>query len=54
MSDSAKIYILVYVDDIVVTGDNEAEIQKCVELICKKLLCRDLGELNFFLGLKCA
>lgn len=28
-------------------------LKKCVELVCKKFKCRDLGELNFFRELKC-
>lgn len=45
--------MLVYVDDIVIIEDCQREVKNYVDLVYQKKLCRDLGEMNFFLGLEC-
>ena len=44
--------LLIYVDDIIVTGSNNAEIEKLISSLGNTFALKDLGELNFFLGIK--
>ncbi|XP_071689212.1 uncharacterized mitochondrial protein AtMg00810-like [Rutidosis leptorrhynchoides] len=44
--------LLVYVDDIVITGNNEFEIEKFKTFLKTKFLIKDLGELKYFLGIE--
>ncbi|XP_071741390.1 uncharacterized mitochondrial protein AtMg00810-like [Rutidosis leptorrhynchoides] len=44
--------LLVYVDDIVITGNNESEIEKFKHFLKTKFLIKDLGELKYFLGIE--
>jgi Reverse transcriptase (RNA-dependent DNA polymerase) len=49
---STIIYLLVYVDDIVVTGNNSAFIQAIVQLLDNHFTIKDLGQFNYFLGIE--
>ncbi|XP_071712848.1 uncharacterized mitochondrial protein AtMg00810-like [Rutidosis leptorrhynchoides] len=44
--------LLVYVDDIVLTGNNILEIEKVKQFLCTKFLIKDLGKLKYFLGIE--
>lgn len=44
--------ILLYVDDLIITGDAVNEIQMVRENLSVRFLMKDLGELNHFLGLE--
>lgn len=46
--------ILVYVDDIIIAGDDTIEIQKLKERLQSNFKVRDLGNLKFFLGIEVA
>ncbi|KAK1414359.1 hypothetical protein QVD17_30103 [Tagetes erecta] len=46
------IYFLVYVDDIIVTGNNSAAINKVVSKLSDEFALKDLGELDYFLGVE--
>lgn len=46
------IALLVYVDDIIVAGDNMPLISKLKALLDTKFRIKDLGELNYFLGIE--
>ena len=46
--------LLVYVDDIILTGNNMAEIQTITILLDREFKVKDLGDLKFFLGLEIA
>jgi hypothetical protein len=45
---------LVYVDDLVLGGTDNAEIQKTKALLDKKFSIKDLGILKYFLGFEVA
>ncbi|GKD95074.1 ribonuclease H-like domain-containing protein, partial [Tanacetum coccineum] len=44
--------LLVYVDDIIVTGSNVHEIEKFKEFLKTMFMIKDLGKLKYFLGIK--
>ncbi|GJS39240.1 ribonuclease H-like domain-containing protein, partial [Tanacetum coccineum] len=46
------IALLVYVDDIVVTGNDIKEIENVKEFLKSKFLIKDLGKLKYFLGIE--
>lgn len=47
-----KKYFLVYVDDLVLTGNSRQEMRKFVEQLSIRFSLKDLGQLNFFLGVE--
>jgi len=51
-SSSSTIYVLVYVDDIIVTGSDLQHIHRFLDQLCSTFDSRRLGELNFFLGME--
>nr|KYP33319.1 hypothetical protein KK1_045835 [Cajanus cajan] len=46
--------LLVYVDDVVLTGNNISEIQQITQLLDVTFKIKDLGDLKYFLGLEVA
>ncbi|GJX71737.1 ribonuclease H-like domain-containing protein [Tanacetum coccineum] len=44
--------LLVYVDDIVITGNNLKEVNSCKHFLQTKFQIKDLGELKYFLGIE--
>lgn len=46
--------LLVYVDDIVVTGDDSKEIQNFKKCLLKEFDIKELGKLKYFLGIELA
>ncbi|GJS77982.1 retrotransposon protein, putative, ty1-copia subclass [Tanacetum coccineum] len=46
------LYILVYVDDIIVTGNNKGTIDNIICQLGSAFVLKDLGPLNYFLGIK--
>ncbi|XP_071741479.1 uncharacterized mitochondrial protein AtMg00810-like [Rutidosis leptorrhynchoides] len=52
-SDDIFIALLVYVDDIVITGNSEIEIKKKFKAFLQtKFMIKDLGKLKYFLGIE--
>ena len=49
---SSFIYILIYVDDIVITGSHAQELQKVTTKLAAKFSLKELGELSYFLGME--
>ncbi|PKU63244.1 Retrovirus-related Pol polyprotein from transposon TNT 1-94 [Dendrobium catenatum] len=49
--DTSKVYVLIYVDDIIVTGNNSSVITQLLEQLQHKFKMRKLGSLNQFLGI---
>ncbi|XP_019093189.1 PREDICTED: uncharacterized protein LOC109129419 [Camelina sativa] len=48
----AYVYILVYVDDIIITGLSLAEITRITTLFAAKFSLKQLGNLSYFLGME--
>ena len=48
------IYLIVYVDDIVITGSDQDGIQKLKQHLFSHFQTKDLGKLKFFLGIQVA
>ena len=46
------VVILVYVDDILVTGSNDQLVEKVIHHLSSEFVFKDLGEFNYFLGLE--
>ncbi|GKC90479.1 ribonuclease H-like domain-containing protein [Tanacetum coccineum] len=46
------IALLVYVDDIIITGNNLPEINKVKQFLKTKFMIKDLGKLKYFLGIE--
>ncbi|GKD97580.1 ribonuclease H-like domain-containing protein, partial [Tanacetum coccineum] len=46
------IALLVYVDDIIITGNNLHEINKFKQFLKTKFMIKDLGKLKYFLGIE--
>lgn len=42
------IFILVYVDDILITGNNEAALKKLIKILDTQFSLKDLGEIIYF------
>ncbi|RVW21066.1 Retrovirus-related Pol polyprotein from transposon RE2 [Vitis vinifera] len=53
-SSSQCIYLVVYVDDIVITGNDQEGIQRLKQHIFNHFQTKDLGKLKYFLGLEIA
>jgi hypothetical protein len=48
------VVLVVYVDDIILTGDDEEEIKPLKKKLSKEFEVKDLGQLRYFLGIKIA
>ncbi|CAM8966637.1 unnamed protein product [Rhodiola kirilowii] len=53
-SDGVFLALLVYVDDIILTGTSEKKIQEVKDYINNRFSTKDLGPLKYFLGLEVA
>ena len=49
---NTKIFLIVYVDDLIIAGNNKFELEKIKIALTREFSMTDLGELNFFLGIK--
>ncbi|GAB1869619.1 Gag-pol polyprotein [Camponotus japonicus] len=52
MNGNSKIYLLLYVDDIIIAGDNEKDLRKLKAYLMNEFSMKDLGKLHNFLGIK--
>ena len=46
------ILVLIYVDDILITGPNSSELEKFIAKFSIKFALKDLGALSYFLGIE--
>lgn len=46
------IYVLVYVDDILVTGSDSLLVQQVITRLSNRFSIKDMGDLNYFLGIE--
>lgn len=44
--------VLVYVDDILISGDSKTDIAALKKLLCQSFHMKDLGEPRYFLGIE--
>lgn len=51
-NSSSVTYVLVYVDDILITGSSSEAIEKVIQALSLSFALKDLGSLNFFLGIE--
>ncbi|GKA19148.1 retrovirus-related pol polyprotein from transposon RE1, partial [Tanacetum coccineum] len=50
--DSCIMYLLVYVDDLILTGNNESLLTSFTTRLNQEFAIKDLGDLSYFLGLE--
>ena len=51
-SANRTMFVLVYVDDILVIGSSKVEIQALVQQLNTRFALKDLGEVDYFLGIQ--
>ncbi len=51
-TDHGIVVIIIYVDDLIITGDNDADIFDLKKLLKQNFEMKDLGELRYFLGIE--
>ena len=49
---SSIVYFLVYVDDLIITGNNSHFVVSIIQQLGRKFSLKDLGPLHFFLGIE--
>ena len=47
-----RLYLLVYVDDIILTGNDDTMVHKFMQLLAHQFSLQDLGYLSYFLGVE--
>lgn len=47
------IYLLVYVDDIIITGSSSKLVEDIITRLSNRFSLKDLGTLSYFLGVEC-
>lgn len=52
ITPTVTIYVLVYVDDLIITGTNNLQLQVFIDELNRIFSLTDLGDLHFFLGLQ--
>ena len=51
-SDRGKILLIVYVDDIIITGDDKQGLDDSKRYLQNSFRTKDLGKLRYFLGIE--
>lgn len=52
IDDTVTIYILIYVDDLIVTGNSDAEISKITRHLDREFSIKNIGNVNYFLDIE--
>lgn len=50
--NSKIVWLLVHVDDLIFIGNCQETMNTVIRLLCHKFWCRDLSDLQFFLGME--
>jgi hypothetical protein len=50
--DHGIVFIVIYVDDLIITGDSDADIFDLKKFLKQKFEMKDVGELRYFLGIE--
>ncbi|KAJ0970933.1 hypothetical protein J5N97_018892 [Dioscorea zingiberensis] len=50
--DGVTVYMLVYVDDIIITGSSDQAVNQLLQKLQAEFAIKDLGELHYFLGIE--
>jgi hypothetical protein len=50
--DHGIVIIVIYVDDLIITGDSDVDISDVKKFLKQKFEMKDLGELCYFLGIE--
>ena len=45
-------YLLIYVDDIILTGNSDTLVSQLVDYLAQRFSLKDLGQLSYFLGVE--
>ena len=53
-NNHTTLFLLVYVDDIIVTGNSPSAVQQCISNLTTRFSLKDLGTLSYFLGVQAA
>ncbi len=51
-TDHGIVVIVIYVDDLIITGDSDSDISDLKKLLKQKFEMKDLGKLHYFLGIE--
>jgi hypothetical protein len=51
-TDHEIVIIIIYVDDLIIIGDSDADMFDLKKLLKQKFEMKDLGKLRYFLGIK--
>jgi hypothetical protein len=51
-TDHGIVVLVIYVDDLIITGDSDADIFDLMKLLKQKFEMKDLGELRYFLDIE--
>ena len=51
-TDAGLVVIVIYVDDLIITGDDKAQIANVKKVLGAEFDMKDLGELKYFLGIE--
>ncbi|RVW66606.1 Retrovirus-related Pol polyprotein from transposon RE1 [Vitis vinifera] len=53
-NDGRMTILIVYVDDIILTGDNTGKVERLKKVLATKFEVKDLGQIRYFLGMEVA
>ncbi|KAL6334413.1 hypothetical protein AAG906_014991 [Vitis piasezkii] len=51
-ADGHTMYLIVYVDDLILTGDNDTKVNHFIAILAQQFSIKDLGLLTYFLGVE--